>query len=385
MQRSPNSPLSSQTLLRPSSASAWPLCGASLTGDVSITAGQASSPWDDGCAAFSVGAKQAGFDNASDSGQFFDLSTQTFLSLTVTLESPSKASEGADDNVGASYLNGSAEVQPTASTTRPPSPTQPSRQTSTYRAGSVDRFSTPSQDDSGRSLQCAGVSCLQGPGCPRHPRPPAIYKNTLDHVSGDAESPQPKVDNALCHSLNLGGSFSDNSEMPREDERPAETGDDEDCLSSGRSRSQDGTSRRSDSNDKCGNEGDGCEPPNVEPTVQPSDSQDKVGSRRSIGHLRHLGTNEEEDYRGSQDSGAENSQEDDGDIRPPPRKRRKAPPLIPPTPPRTATGRQIRSDDGVSRPRQAGTRSGRRCISTTPSSHFHWQRKDRPCPCGNVR
>lgn len=84
---STHSPLSSQTPPRPPSTSAWPPVGASFYG--SSTAGRASFLGDDGCdAAFSVGARQAGFGNASDLGQFFDLSTQTFLTLTNYLRKP---------------------------------------------------------------------------------------------------------------------------------------------------------------------------------------------------------------------------------------------------------------------------------------------------------
>lgn len=81
-----------------------------------------------------------------------------------------------------------------------PSATSPTPQSPTYRANSIDLCSGVSQNDSGNSLRCAGISCQQGLGCPKHPRVSAVYRRMRHRTSGDTESITAREDNPPYHS-----------------------------------------------------------------------------------------------------------------------------------------------------------------------------------------
>jgi len=108
--------------------------------------------------------------------------------------------------------------------------------------------------------------------------------------------------------------------------------------------------------------------------VQQSDGQDSP--RRRLGRRRHAGTMAEDEsmYHPSEGSEREPDEEDDDGLRQPLRKRPKVSPFIQSSPLRTATRRQIRSNGGVSRPRQARKSApsrmykGRRSIASPLSS-----------------
>jgi hypothetical protein len=137
--------------------------------------------------------------------------------------------------------------------------------------------------------------------------------------SGNAESPpKAKADNPFCHSQSpCGGSDDGETEqllngrsLPREDEYPAETGNGQDCLPSAKNRSREGTLCR-DSVNEGDIEGDERELADAEPSVQLSDSQDRINSRHDIDRRRYYDTNDEEDYRPIEDSDIEHGRVDD--------------------------------------------------------------------------
>jgi hypothetical protein len=134
-----------------------------------------------------------------------------------------------------------------------------------------------------RSLQCAGLACREGLGCPKHPNLSAYYRRRRNPESLEAEA-----DNALYPTETLPSGSSDIGEtellngrsLTREDQYSAETGDDTGCLPLASSGIREGTLCRDE-----GSEGDEPEPANSEPPSQPPD----VGG--------DYNSNLEEDYR----------------------------------------------------------------------------------------
>ncbi|RYP43978.1 hypothetical protein DL768_009509 [Monosporascus sp. mg162] len=185
---------------------------------------------------------------------------------------------------------------------------------------------------------------------------------------------QAKADNPLCHPQTPPDGSSDAGEaeqllngrsLPREDECPAETGDDNDCPPSTRSGSREGTLF----SDK-GVEGDESGLASAELPLQPPDGQDQVDFRRDIG--RHCNANFEEHYHPVEDSVTEHSRDDDVVQRP--RKRRRISTSTP-TICGTAPERQTRLHCTSSRSRQAQRptqcpqrRRSQRSIPNPPSS-----------------
>ncbi|KXX74185.1 hypothetical protein MMYC01_210519 [Madurella mycetomatis] len=143
-----------------------------------------------------------------------------------------------------------------------------------------------------RSLQCAGVPCRQGLGCPRHPNLSTKVYRQPRH----AEEPSAKADNPLYHPQAPPGGSSDTGEteqllnshsLPRKATCSIETGDSKDCLHPARSGSREGT--------LCRDEGNKSNSATPEPTPQPPDSQGRIGRQRDI--MGDHNTNFKEDHR----------------------------------------------------------------------------------------
>lgn len=157
----------------------------------------------------------------------------------------------------------------------------PIPQSSTCRAGSVDLCSAMPQNDSGHSLQCVGISCRQGLGCPRHPGLSSRANG------GNAESP--KANNPLCHSQSPRGGSSNEAEKllnsrspPRKDEDRTKTGNYKDCLPSARRSSGREGTLCCDSANEGDSDSDEGELVGAEPPVQPSAAKTETLSATSV-------------------------------------------------------------------------------------------------------
>lgn len=147
-------------------------------------------------------------------------------------------------------------------------------------------------------LDCAGITCRQGLGCPRHPKLSEMWA---------------KADNALCPPYTLSDGSSDTAETehghsaPQEATCSAETGGDEDCLPRASSGSQEGTlrSEKSDTSDLA----------TTEPTSQPPDSQDRVDGRRDISRDHNTRFEDCHPHTHPSDDGGE--QDKEGSVVPP--------------------------------------------------------------------
>jgi hypothetical protein len=92
-----------------------------------------------------------------------------------------------------------------------------------------------------RELKCAGSSCQQGLGCPRHPNlSTIIYRRYRRDRDSSVDT-----DSALCHPCALPSETAKTEQsgcsVPREAACSAETVDDEECLSLARSGSGEGS------------------------------------------------------------------------------------------------------------------------------------------------
>ncbi|KAK3936999.1 hypothetical protein QBC46DRAFT_19603 [Diplogelasinospora grovesii] len=231
-----------------------------------------------------------------------------------------------------------------------------------------------------RELDCAGSSCRQGLGCPRHPNLSTKIYRQYRH----AEEPRVDADNALRLPYTVPGGSSDTSEaeqrgcsVPQRAACSGETGDGEDCLPLARSGSGEGTLRcdEADASDLAvvestpqppddrnlntnveedhrpahppvldrGEQADGNderELSNAEPSMHPSTSQDRGNRQSSSGRRRRCDTNDEEDCSSIAGGDAEQAKHDDL-VRPQRRKRRRVGTSAPTTR-RTAPRRQAR-------------------------------------------
>ena len=114
-----------------------------------------------------------------------------------------------------------------------------------------------------RSLECTGVSCYEGLGCPKHPNLSAYYRRRRNSALPEAEA-----DNVLYPTETLTNISSDinrtellnGRSLTREDQCPAKTGDDTGCLPLASSGIHEGTLCRNE-----GSEVDEPKPANHKP------------------------------------------------------------------------------------------------------------------------